>query len=100
MDGIEVGPTKNVRKLVVRAMRKILKKVVIVEVMLQKMDANSLQRADPMGIVLKDRQTFITWVEVSIGSGARRLVHAGKSDIFSPFFIYTHIYKVLVDASL
>lgn len=77
MDGIEVGPTKNVRKLVVRAMRKILKKVVIVEVMLQKMDANSLQRADPMGIVLKDRQTFITWVEVSIGSGARRLVHAG-----------------------
>ena len=78
MDGIEVGPTKNVRKLVVRAMKKVLKKVVVVEAMLQKMDPQSLQRADPNGIVFKDRQTFITWVEVAIGYGARRLVHAGK----------------------
>ena len=41
------------------------------------MDSLSLQRADPLGLNTKDRQTFITWVEVAIGHGARRLVHAG-----------------------
>ena len=98
-DGIEVGPTKNVRKLVVRALKKILKKVVIVEAMLQKMDASSIQKADPMGIINTDRQTFITWVEVSIAFDARRLVHAGNIEfdiIYSPrsyLFLLAPVYR-------
>ena len=73
----EVGPTTAVRKQIVRSLRRVFKKVVVVERMLQSMKRADFATADPLGLVYQDRATFTSWVEVSIGVSARRLVHAG-----------------------
>ena len=73
----EVGPTMNVRKQIVRALRRVFKKVIVVERLLQSMKRADFAIADPLGLVYLDRATFISWIEVAIGVNAKRLVHAG-----------------------
>merc|ERR1711871_1920683 len=67
----------NVRKQIVRSLRRVFKKVIVVERLLQSMKRADFAIADPLGLVYLDRATFISWIEVAIGVNAKRLIHAG-----------------------
>jgi hypothetical protein len=100
----EVGPTIPVRKQIVRALRRVFKKIIVVEAVLQKTPRADFALADPLGshlsylshpslpsltaftsltsltisgLIYQDRSTFVSWVEVAIGVSSRKLIHAG-----------------------
>jgi hypothetical protein len=77
-DSQEVGPSRIVRREVVKTFMKAFNKnIMVVEVALQKVKKQDLAIMDPLGILLHDRPTFVTWIEVAIGYSAQQLVHAG-----------------------
>ena len=84
----EVGPTRNVRRQMVKSLKTVYNKLVIVEAMLRKISREDLQVADPLGLLHLDRPSFISWLEVAIAYSANLLVHAGG--------IYTYLYLSLI----
>lgn len=73
-----VGPTRVVRRQVVRAFKSFFKNIVVVEAMLKKMSPDDLTKnMDPNQIYSKDAETFIVWLEVALGTRVEKFINAG-----------------------
>ena len=74
----KVGPTRVVRRQIVRAFKAYFKNVVVVEAMLRKMNQPEItDKMDPLKVYTNDPETFIVWLEVSLGTAVDKLVNAG-----------------------
>lgn len=74
----KVGPTRVVRRQIVRAFKAYFKNVVVVEAILRKMSVSEVtQNMDPLKVYANDPETFIVWLEVALGTQVDKLVNAG-----------------------
>ena len=73
-----VGPTRVVRRQVVRAFKSYFKVIVVVEALLRKASPDEItEHMDPMQIYRKDPETFIVWLEVALGTKVSKFINAG-----------------------
>ena len=74
----KVGPTRVVRRQIVRAFKAYFKNIVVVEAAIKKMTNDEItSNMDPMKIYQNDKETFIVWLEVALGANVKQLVNAG-----------------------
>lgn len=73
-----VGPTRVVRRQVVRAFKAYFKKITVVEAVIRRMSASEVvSDLDPLKIYESDPETFIAWLEISLASGVSKFINAG-----------------------
>jgi hypothetical protein len=73
-----VGPTRVVRRQIVRAFKTYFKNVVVVESLLRKLSAAEITKnMDPLQIYKNDPETFIVWLEMALGKKVESFVNAG-----------------------
>jgi hypothetical protein len=74
----KVGPTRSVRRQIVRAFKAYFKNVIVVEAILRKMSVSEVtSNMDPLRVYANDPETFIVWLEVALGTAVDKLVNAG-----------------------
>ena len=73
----KVGPTRVVKRQVVRAFKHHYRNVLVVEMLLQHLTDEERLALDPLGLLRSDKETFISWIEVALGYNMKLLVDAG-----------------------
>ena len=74
---MKVGPTKIVKKEVIRTFRAMLKSIVVVEAIHHKLQQDFFTKVDPNNIAGADKETFMVWLEIAVGVEVDNLVDAG-----------------------
>ena len=74
---VKVGPTKIVKKEVIRTFRSMLKSIVVIEAIHHKLQQEFFTKLDPNNIAGTDKETFMVWLEIAVGVEVDNLVDAG-----------------------
>jgi len=73
----KVGPSRVVKRQIVRSFRNHFKDVLVMENLLSKMSPSEKVLIDPLKLHITDKETFISWVEVAVGYQAGLLINGG-----------------------
>lgn len=74
---MKVGPTKIVKKEVIRTFKSMLKSIVVIEAIHHKLQQEFFTKLDPNNIAGADKENFMVWLEIAVGVEVENLVDAG-----------------------